>query len=99
VSATEPTIDSLLETAEQRVVRLQGHTENFAPEEPQQPAGRPCWAAGCAGAQYLVSNPAAPLVSPLATCREHLGDLLGNLTKAALDSGASSVRPEVLPLG
>lgn len=45
---------------------------------------------------YLVSNPAIPLLTPVVACADHVGDLLGNLAKAALRNGASSVRPEVI---
>lgn len=59
-----------------------------------------CWAFGCHTlTHYVVSNPDTPLVRPVESCRNHLGDLLGNMVKAALDSGVSSVRPEIIPLG
>lgn len=43
-----------------------------------------CWVVGCGPATLAVSNPWKPLVSPLETCRAHLGDLMGNAAKAAL---------------
>jgi hypothetical protein len=45
-----------------------------------------------------VSTPSTPLVSPLETCTDHLGDLLGNVTKAAVRVGAQDLTIQIVVL-
>lgn len=58
-----------------------------------------CWVGGCGHpAAMAVSTPSTPLVSPLETCTDHLGDLLGNVTKAAVRVGAQDLTIQIVVL-
>lgn len=55
-----------------------------------------CFAGRCqATERYEVSNPAIGLLSPVYACQAHVGDLLGNVVKAALRGGLESIQPLV----
>lgn len=60
-----------------------------------------CWVGGCTGqVTSEVTNPYVALVTPVVTCSAHLGDLMGNIVKAAIKTNptwAVTVQAKPLP--